>query len=112
MKRFVCVALMLTMLTVSLTACGSAGGGKAVSSPEPSQTGAVQAEGKTVRGIINRMGDYLVLLTEQDEYQIMDFGEGVTMDDFAEEDRVEVTYTGELGVEGSTPVIVAITKVD
>ena len=56
------------------------------------------------------MGDYLVLLTGDGEYQVMDYGKGVSADGFAEGDSVEITYTGELGVEGSNPVITAISK--
>ena len=70
-----------------------------------------QKEEKVVRGTINKIDNYLVLLTEDDEYQIMDYGEGVTVDEFMEGDKVEVTYTGELGVDSSTPVIVSIAKV-
>ena len=61
-------------------------------------------------GIINQMGDYLVLLTGDGEYQVMDYGKGVSDDGFEEGDSVEITYTGELGVEGSNPVITAISK--
>ena len=53
-----------------------------------------------------------MLLTDAGEYQVMDYGKGVNADDFAEGDKVSITYTGELGVEGSTPVIVAISKAE
>lgn len=62
--------------------------------------------------MINRKGDFLVLLTDDGDYQIMDYGKGVNVDDFAEGDKANITYTGELGVEGSTPVIVAISKAE
>ena len=42
----------------------------------------------------------------------MEYGEGITMDGFAEGDRVDVSYTGELGVDGTYPVITAITKTE
>ena len=113
MKRTLSLMLTLMLVVLSLTACSALQGGK-----EPSSTPAVRSaapsgksEEKVVRGIINRMDNFLVLLTEDDEYQTMDYGEGVTTDGFAEGDRVEITYTGELG-ENSTPVIVRMTKVD
>ena len=54
-----------------------------------------------VQGIINKIDSYLLLLTDDGEYHIMDYGEGVTMDGFAEGDKVDVTYTGELDVDGA-----------
>ena len=53
-----------------------------------------------------------MLLTDDGEYQVMDYGEGVTIDDFFEGNRVKITYTGKLGDENSTPVMVAIEKVE
>ena len=111
MKRIFSMMLILAILTASLTACGMLGGGKSKDTPAPSQTeAAAQPEGKVVRGTINRIDNYLVLLTEKEEYQVLDFGEGVTLDDFTEGDKVEVTYTGELGSDETPAVIIAITK--
>ena len=115
-KRMVCLVLALMMVGLSLTACGAkeSGNGQKEESPVSSQSvGAEQkTEGKVVHGIINKIDSFLVLLTDDGEYQIMDYGDGVTMDGFAEGDKVNVTYTGELGVEGSTPVATAITKAE
>lgn len=65
-----------------------------------------------VQGIINKIGSDLVLLVGDGEYQVMDFGEGVTADGFEEGDQVKITYTGTLGDEEHTPVIVAMEKTD
>lgn len=78
----------------------------------PDKSGEEAKEQKTIKGVINRLGTYLVLLTEDGEYQVMDYGEGVTADDWKEGDKVEITYTGELGTETETPVIVSIAKAD
>ncbi|MGI5963401.1 MAG: hypothetical protein ACOX7N_06770 [Lawsonibacter sp.] len=63
---------------------------------------------QVVRGVINRIDSYLVLLTEDDQYQIMDFGEGLAWDDFSEGDHVEITYTGILGDDEFYPIITSI----
>lgn len=112
MKKTIC-ALSALLLTLFLAACGTPAGetnqDKSTSSSSSSQSQDAQ-ETKTVQGIINKIDTYLVLLLDDGEYQIMDYGEGVTLDDYFEGDRVEVTYTGELGVEGVYPVFSAITK--
>ena len=111
MKRLVCMAITLVLAALCLTACGGTGGGSAADKPAASGA-AQQEENKVVHGIINRIGNYLVLLTDDGEYQIMDYTDKAILDGFAEGDSVDVTYTGELGVEGSTPVIVSIEKAD
>lgn len=108
-------AVSALLLTLSLAACGTPAGetnqDKSTSSGSSSSSQSQDAqETKTVQGIINKIDTYLMLLLDDGEYQIMDYGEGVTLDDYFEGDRVEVTYTGELGVEGVYPVINAITK--
>lgn len=117
MKKTIC-AVSALLLTLSLAACGTPAGetnqDKSASSSSSSSSSSSQSqdaqETKTVQGIINKIDTYLVLLLDDGEYQSMDYGEGVTLDDYFEGDRVEVTYTGELGVEGVAPVITAITK--
>lgn len=114
MKKTIC-AVSALLLTLSLAACGTPAGetnqDKSTSSGSSSSSQSQDAqETKTVQGIINKIDTYLMLLLDDGEYQIMDYGEGVTLDDYFEGDRVEVTYTGELGVEGVYPVINAITK--
>lgn len=109
MKRMVCLMMTLLLAAACLTACGAAGGGAKDSKSTPAISEEKGAE-KVVHGTINRIDNYLVLLTDDGEYQIMDYGDGVTLDDYAEGDQVNVTYTGELGVEGSNPVITAIAK--
>ena len=64
----------------------------------------------TVSGGVNRLDDYLVLLTEDETYAVFDFGEDVDPAELEEGDSVTVTYTGELGSEDPAPVAVSITK--
>ena len=110
MKRKICLILTLVMVMLALSACGKMGGGKTADASPSQPQSTEKVEEKKVSGIINQMGDYLVLLTGDGEYQVMDYGKGVSADGFAEGDSVEITYTGELGVEGSNPVITAISK--
>ena len=122
MKRKVCLTLALMALALSLTSCSLLGGNKnqqekpMASESESSQSSSADKssempkDAKTVEGTINKIDTYLVLLTEDGEYQVMDYGEGVTVDEFMEGDKVTITYTGELGSETSTPVILAIAK--
>lgn len=115
MKKTIC-AVSALLLTLSLAACGTPAGktsqdkSASSASSSSSSSSSQSQETKTVQGIINKIDTYLVLLLDDGEYQIMDYGEGVTLDDYFEGDRVEVTYTGELGVEGVYPVFSAITK--
>lgn len=105
------MALALTMAGLSLTGCSAKGEGtdQPPSGSQPAVT-EEKAESKVVHGVINRIDNYLVLLVGDGEYQIMEYGEGVTMDGFTEGDKVDVSYTGELGVDGMYPVITAIAK--
>lgn len=134
MKRIVTITLML-MLVLTMTSCTALGLGKnkektdAVSSSQsdssssqqtdssadgqmdaPDKSEEEQKEEKTIQGIINKIGNYLVLLTEDGEYHVMDFGEGLDTEPFKEGDKVEITYTGDLADEENSPVIVAMEK--
>lgn len=111
MKRKICLVLTLVLVMFALSACGKADSGKKADDGSSQPQSTEKVEEKKVSGIINRMGDYLMLLTGDGEYQVMDYGKGVSVDGFAEGDSVEITYTGELGVDGATPVITAISKV-
>lgn len=111
MKRKICLVLTLVLVMFALSACGKADSGKKADDGSSQPQSTEKVEEKKVSGIINRMGDYLVLLTGDGEYQVMDYGKGVSVDGFAEGDSVEITYTGELGVDGAAPVITAISKV-
>ena len=110
MKRKICLVLTLVLVVFALSACGKADSGKKTDDGSSQPQSTEKVEEKKVSGIINRMGDDLVLLTGDGEYQGMDYGKGVSADGFEEGDSVEITYTGELGVEGSNPVITAISK--
>lgn len=111
MKRKICLVLTLVLVVFALSACGKADSGKKTDDGSSQPQSTEKVEEKKVSGIINQMGDYLVLLTGDGEYQAMDYGKGVSVDGFAEGDSVEITYTGELGVDGAAPVITAISKV-
>ena len=111
MKRKICLVLTLVLVVFALSACGKADSGKKTDDGSSQPQSTEKVEEKKVSGIINRMGDYLMLLTGDGEYQVMDYGKGVSVDGFAEGDSVEITYTGELGVDGAAPVITAISKV-
>ena len=96
MKRAIS-ALLAALMLLTLTACG--GNGKKQDAGESTAT---------VSGYVNRLDDYLVLLTDDEEYAVFDFGEDVDPESLEEGDRVTVTYTGELGSEDPAPVAVAI----
>ena len=93
------VLLALALSTVLLlAACGASG-----SAAEESQ------QEESVTGTINRLDtDYLVLITDDGEYQVMDFGENFSVEGFSEGDDVVITYTGTLGNEEKPPVITAM----
>lgn len=101
-KYLVIIGAAALLLAIFLTACGQAGAPK---EPGNSEAG---GEAQTVSGVINRKGDFLVLLTDDGDYQVMELGEGVSLDSFSEGDSVKVTYTGELGDEETPPVVSAI----
>lgn len=131
MKRMIAFALMLCLM-LSLAACGQKDSGKQESTDQDQTTVEEQAnqpadngedpaetqddkandaqEEQTISGVVNRLDDYLVLLDNDDEYRIFDFGEGVDQSKLAEGDKVTVTYTGELGSEDPAPVAVSIQK--
>lgn len=110
MKRIAAMFLGAA-LVLSLTACGRMEAPeKASPSSSLAESGTVETKSASVTGVINRIGDYLVLLTEKDEYQIFDFHQGLDITGFQEGDRVEVTYTGVLGDENATPVATQLVK--
>ena len=87
--------------------------GFAGSGPEHSSASGCAAEGsqqeESVTGTINRLDtDYLVLITDDVEYQVIDFGENFSVEGFSEGDDVVITYTGTLGNEEKPPVITAM----
>ena len=92
------------MLAVTLAACGA----------EKTDAGndGKEEDSATVNGVVNCMGDFLVLLTDDGTYQVFDFGEDVDQGRLEEGDSVTVTYTGELGSEDPVPVAVSVEKTD
>jgi len=93
------VLLALALSTVLLlAACGASG-----SAADGSQ------QKETITGTINRLDtDYLVLITDDGEYLVMDFGESFSVEGFSEGDDVVITYTGPLENEEKPPVITAM----
>jgi hypothetical protein len=49
-----------------------------------------------------------VLITDDGEYQVMDFGENFSVEGFSEGDDGVITYTGTLENEEKPPVITAM----
>ena len=49
-----------------------------------------------------------MLITDDVEYQVIDFGENFSVEGFSEGDDVVITYTGTLGNEEKPPVITAM----
>ena len=129
MKKTLFLGMTILVIGAVLTACGALKQEKTGSAaPESSQTQEADSASKdmgdtsaskeeqmpdndtdqVVHGTINMIDTYLVLLTEEGNYQIMDYGEGVTVDQFTEGDTVDITYTGTLGDEKENPVITNI----
>ena len=94
----------IRMRRLTLAACGS----------EKTDAGndGKEEDSATVNGVVNCMGDFLVLLTDDGTYQVFDFGEDVDQGRLEEGDSVTVTYTGELGSEDPVPVAVSVEKTD
>ena len=134
MKRMISGVLAALML-LTLAACGSGTGNAsgtddttgsgAVSGAEDTSgtgtdstsdtgtdTGADTEETAAISGVVNRLDDYLVLLTDDGEYMVFDFGEDVDSSSLEEGDRVTVSYTGQLGSEDPAPVAVSIEKAE
>lgn len=112
MKRTASLLLLGAML-LSLAACGKP---TAPAETAPTETAPVEetaapndAEEHAVSGIVNRLGDYLTLLAD-DEYLVFDLGEGVSTEGLEEGDQVTVVYTGDLGSEETPPVVTQIAK--
>ena len=117
-KQFIAVGLVVLMMGICLAACSqsnnksaeesNAAGNNAEAQENNSKDQDSETEEHVITGIINRKDDYLVLLTKEGDYQVMDPGEGVSLDSFTEGDSVKDTYTGVLGDEANPPVISAI----
>lgn len=122
MKKLVFTTLLMLCLVLSLAACGqnnsnsnsTPGNAPESLTPESSMPESSMPEGsdaeeaQTISGIVNRLDSYLVLLDDQGNYLVFDFGDDVDQKALAEGDRVTVTYTGELGSENPAPVAVDI----
>ena len=107
MKRTASLLLLGAML-LSLAACGKPAA-PAETAPVEETAAPNDAEEHAVSGIVNRLGDYLTLLAD-DEYLVFDLGEGVSTEGLEEGDQVTVVYTGDLGSEETPPVVTQIAK--
>lgn len=83
-QRYLRLISVLLLLAI-LTACGTDREG---------------AAGGTVEGVVNRNGDFLVLLTDEGEYQAFEFGAGVDTGALEEGDCVSVTLYRRAGQGG------------
>ncbi len=90
----------------------TSGTGTDSTSDTGTDTGADAEETAVISGVVNRLDDYLVLLTDDGEYMVFDFGEDVDSSSLEEGDRVTVSYTGQLGSEDPAPVAVSIEKAE
>ena len=86
----------------------TSGTGTDSTSDSGTDTGADAEETAAISGVVNRLDDYLVLLTDDGEYMVFDFGEDVDSSSLEEGDRVTVSYTGQLGSEDPAPVAVSL----
>ena len=103
-QRRLLTGILAALILLTLAACGS----------EKTDAGndGKEEDSATVNGVVNCMGDFLVLLTDDGTYQVFDFGEDVDQGRLEEGDSVTVTYTGELGSEDPVPVAVSVEKTD
>lgn len=73
------------------------------------ETAAANEEEHIISGVVNKMGDFLTLLVD-DEYHIFDFAKDLKVDGISEGDNVTVVYTGTLDDEQTSPVAIEIVK--
>ena len=78
--------------------------------PTDDQSGEEAVGEHTISGVVNRLDEYLVLLDEDGEYHIFDYGIDVDPTSLEEGDKVTVSYNGTLDDEKETPVAVSIDK--
>ena len=104
-KQFIVLGAIVLMLGILLTACSQS---NKESAETHSGNSTESSETQVISGTINRTGDFLVLLTDE----VMELGDGISLDNFSEGDYVKVTYTGELGNEDASPIISAIEKAE
>ena len=122
MKRTAAI-LLVGVMVLSLAACGKT----AKQSPAPETapvetTAAVEettpveetaapndTEEHVVSGVVNRLGDHMVLLVDED-YLVFDLDKDLNTGGVNEGDNVTLVYTGTLGDEKNPPVVTEITK--
>lgn len=122
MKRKMIAIVGAALLALSLAACGAKPAASPSPTPTPAETNPVElpeeptgnpevvvpsetpgedgAESKTVDGVVNRLGEYLVLLADDDKYYKFDIG-SLDVSKLTEGDKVTVTYTGTLAEDAS-----------
>ena len=107
MKKLFLLTLTLLCLLAFLTGCG---GRKAAADKTDDTAETTVAEGQTISGVVNRLGEFLVLLDDNGDYHTFDFGVDVDPSGLEEGDNVTVTYNGTLDSEDETPVATDIEK--
>ena len=98
MKKILIGACLTLCLLGLLTACGQ---------KKADGTGTAAGE-QTIQGVVNQIGNHLILLDDEEQYRFFDFGEAVDPAALEEGDRVTVTYTGDLDSDDPVPVATAI----
>ena len=121
--------LLLGTMGLSRAACGKTSGPPAPDATAPAETTAAveetapadtaapvdetaapsDTEEHVVSGIVNRLGDHLVLLVDED-YLVFELGKDLNTGGVNEGDEVTLVYTGTLGDEKNPPVVTEITK--
>ena len=128
MKRAASILLRGPM-ALSRAACGKTSGPAVPDATAPAETTAAvvetapadtaapvdetaapsDTEEHVVSGIVNRLGDHLVLLVDED-YLVFELGKDLNTGGVNEGDEVTLVYTGTLGDEKNPPVVTEITK--
>lgn len=122
MKRTAAI-LLVGVMVLSLAACGKTAKEPAAPETAPVETTAAveettpveetaapnDTEEHVVSGVVNRLGDHMVLLVDED-YLVFDLAKDLNTGGVNEGDNVTLVYTGTLGDEKNPPVVTEITK--
>ena len=109
MKRTAAI-LLVGVMVLSLAACGKTAKESPAPETAPVETAAPNdTEEHVVSGVVNRLGDHMVLLVDED-YLVFDLDKDLNTGGVNEGDNVTLVYTGTLGDEKNPPVVTEITK--
>lgn len=114
MKRQVIALALSAALMVTAVGCGNDGGKSTTAaavdqSTEATTAATTEVKTESISGVINKLGDQLLLITEQDQYFWFSI-EGVDVTGLAEGDSVVINYTGELVEKSENLKAVTIEK--